>query len=550
MLLVFATTLYITLICLIWGTALLQWMQRDITNVGYALPHVSLICLTGLAAITAFAGVLSLLSEISAWTTLLFLLVPTFCMALFIKKGSLQQIRTSFYINHFLTRFLLFGLTALLLLMGSWTIMHPDTLGYHVQTIEWIRQYKVIPGLVHIDPRLGYQGLWFPVNALFSAWLPGALATNLLNCAVVFWFVLFLSYKIDYCLRQRDGSGFLWLTLLAFSCWQYTQLRLTATSASPDFIVMMLIWAVLYLLQQKQQPINIVLVAIFSFTAISIKLSSFPVIILGLYAIFVQLKAGKWKSLVMISCFGLLLFSSFIIRNSITTGYLLYPSPFPDLIQADWKQEKTLVAEEKNYILTYAKMQNSRQPVEIQKAMQVKMQDWLPVWWQRLSAADKILLLLLLSSFALGIVYRERIATSNIQIKLGLLTMLVGILFWFSSAPAIRFGSGFIIGYIALTVTAIFLYHDKRHLFSDKLLKTGIAAFLLVLFSYCGYRILHFYTPEQVVRPKGIVAPMHTRIMCSGVPVIISSSDTTTQDCKRFRVRGKEVINGFRAAAK
>lgn len=550
MLLVLAVTLYITLICLVWGMALLQWMSKLTDAPDATQLHFSLTCLAGLTAITALAGLLSLFVGLGTGMVQLLLLALSLCLATRLKKRSLYQLTASLQITHLSSRLLLAAFAILLLLMCSWTITHPDTLGYHIQTIEWIRQYKVIPGLVHIDPRLGYQGLWFPVNALFSAPHPTALGSNLLNCAVVFWFVLFVVTKIDQCLIQQKASGLLWLFLLLFSFWQYTQLRLTATSASPDFVVMALTWAVLYLLVQQKQLIHVAIAALFSFTAIAIKLSAFPIIIPGLYALLVLMKNRKWKSLLLTSFLGLMLFSAFLIRNSITSGYPLYPSPFPDLVRADWKQDKALVTEEKNYITAYARLQNGRRPEEIGEAMRVKMQDWLPPWWQRLALSDKTLLVLLLFSFVAGAVYWRRIAKSSIQIKIGLLTMFTGLFFWFFSAPDVRFGSGFIIGFIGLLATAVFLPGERKQAILNKFLRPGIYSLLAVILLYCGYRVRNFYTPKQVVYPVGIVAATHTTIRCGGVPVMMPSPNATNANCNRFGLRGRSITDGFKAAQK
>ena len=82
--------------------------------------------------------------------------------------------------------------------MSTWTIVHPDTLGYHAQTIQWIEKYKAVPGLVHLHVRFGYQGLWFVDSALFGFSFSGKEGITFLNSTVLFWFFIFFINRINH----------------------------------------------------------------------------------------------------------------------------------------------------------------------------------------------------------------------------------------------------------------------------------------------------------------------------------------------------------------
>ena len=74
------------------------------------------------------------------------------------------------------------------------------------------------------------------------------------------------------------------MSLLFITMWSYTQVRLTATSASPDFIATLLIWAIIYLLLEKNlkhlAASDWLLVAFLSLVAATIKLSVAPVLLI------------------------------------------------------------------------------------------------------------------------------------------------------------------------------------------------------------------------------------------------------------------------------
>src|SRR5258705_8831822 len=107
--------------------------------------------------------------------------------------------------------------------MSTWTIVHPDTLGYHAQTIQWIEKYKAVPGLVHLHVRFGYQGLWFVNCALFDFSFTGNEGITFLNSTVLLWFFIFMVNRIDQNFF-KDGKklyGLSWIALLFISMCSY-----------------------------------------------------------------------------------------------------------------------------------------------------------------------------------------------------------------------------------------------------------------------------------------------------------------------------------------
>src|SRR5580765_4084208 len=198
--------IYITFLCWTWGILFLQMIRVAKTDLH--LPHFSIICISGLSAITVIASVLSLFIPLGEWWVQFLFIIP--CLFLFFKKGSpafFAALKKEFQYLHFFSIILLLACLLLILVMSSWTIIHPDTLGYHAQTIQWIERYKAVPGLVHLHVRFGYQGLWFVDSALFGFSFTGKEGITFLNSAVLFWFFIFIINRIDYNLF-KDGRKF------------------------------------------------------------------------------------------------------------------------------------------------------------------------------------------------------------------------------------------------------------------------------------------------------------------------------------------------------
>src|SRR5258706_2999726 len=397
--------IFISFLCWAWGILLLRQLKIFFRDDQFVFPDFIIICLAGLAVVTVMAGILSLFIPLGSWQArLLLFIIP--CFLLFFQKhrpGFFAQGKNQVSGLHPFILLLLIASVLMVLIMSSWTIHHPDTLAYHAQTIHWIEKYKAIPGLVHLNPRFGYQGLWFVACAFFNPGFTGIDTLTLINSLVVVWYFLFILQKINKCLNHAEWvAAILWLLLFVISCLSYTQVRLTITSASPDFITALFLWTAFYLFFNKESgrsPVQGVLLIALSFFSITLKLSALPVLLLAIYPAIQLWKLKKIKALVVSCVVVALILFPFFARNIVTTGYLFFPSPFPDVVNVDWKFDKTQTQFEKNYITAYARTQAAYEENKVKTAVAMSADEWLPYWWKNQRLVDKMILLLLLISF-------------------------------------------------------------------------------------------------------------------------------------------------------
>src|SRR5688572_10303892 len=185
MLITLLAWIYITFLSWTWGILFLKIINGT-TKTHFPYPHFSIICITGLSAVTVISGLLSLVIPLGNWWVQLFFMIP-FVYLYFSKEPSnfFLSLKKEFSSLRVLSVILLSVCLLLTLVMSSWTIVHPDTLGYHAQTIQWIEKYKAVPGIVHLHVRLGYQGLWFVDNALFGLSFTGTKGITFLNSTVL-----------------------------------------------------------------------------------------------------------------------------------------------------------------------------------------------------------------------------------------------------------------------------------------------------------------------------------------------------------------------------
>lgn len=548
--------IYITIICFVWGVFVYRLMAVTAKNIA-SYPHFSMICLIGFAAITSIAGIFSLFIPLGGWQGQLIVLIPfLFFLLSSNKKFIIEKIKSDISRLKFPALLLFIVYFLLLLVMSSWKIVHPDTLNYHAQTIQWIEKYKAIPGIVHLHSRFGYQGLWFTACALFSFKFIGGNATTFINTAVLIWYILFIVYKINICLAQKENyfNGFLWLSLLGISSWSYTEVRLTATSASPDFIAALFILAIVYLLLHKKESEknDWLLISFLSLTAITIKLAALPVIIISVIAAITFLIEKKIKSFILLLTISACTLLPFVARNIISTGYVVFPSTTLDIVKVDWKYNQQLTNLEKDYIKAYARTEADRSGEAIASSVNMKITEWFPIWWRHRAIADKTILIVFVFSFIISLIRIKKIISTDINIKIAFLIMLAGIIFWFINAPDPRFGTGFLMGFIAIVCT-VFLAATRMNKLIFLLI---LAAIIITISGYTVYRFKYFYNETQWLKPQGIEKTSYTTIVCNkikinqpGVNIPFGNIPVpcTDDSCEHFNLRSDKITDGFRA---
>lgn len=548
--------IYVTLLCWMWGMLFFLSVKK-IIKADLHVPHLSFICITGLATITIIAGILSLFIPLGNWWVQLLFIAP--CIILFLRRDSryfFNAPKKEFLNVHLLSAILLFACFLLLLVMSTWTIIHPDTLGYHAQTIQWIEKYKAVPGLVHLHFRFGLQGLWFVDCALFGFSFFGKEGLTFLNSTVLVWFFIFIINRINYNFF-REGKklfGLLWIALLFLTMWSYTQVRLTATSASPDFIATLFVFTILYLLFQQTGIDDWLLPVFLSIIAVTIKLSATPVLLTAIPAAIIFLKSRKIKLLMALAIISTVSFFPFIARNIISSGYVVFPSTAIDLANVDWKYNQELTIREKNYITAYAKRPGVETKDEIDSAAKMTPSEWMPGWWSHRSIADKIILCLFVLSFLAALFSLTKILRSGFVAIFILLTMLTGIIFWFVNAPDPRFGFGQILGFIA--IVAYLILQEKELAVKRSILSGVLVVFTVLVVAYTGYRFINFFNKDQLLSPLGIEKALYKTFECDGLkfnsPIDNDDFGTipipcTDLNCENFSPRGNKITDGFRA---
>jgi hypothetical protein len=552
--------IYISLICLIWGNCILKLFFGKQEDSRIEFP---VVCFIGVS----FLGIISFYCSLLIPLTFVFkiaLQIPVL-LVLFnsgYRKKIALQLKMPF-LDFSVSDFSLLIVSLLMILfLTSSPVIHPDTLNYHVFSVEVFNKYGTITGIGNVKLDLGFQSLWFSELAFFNfsffnsaLWFP-------LNGTVMAWFIVFLVSGIslgkDKISKSKVAASVIWTFILFLFCiLSWTQIRLTSSSLSPDFIAVISVLLSFYFFAETRyknlDARSALLAMYFSIIAVAIKLSAAPILLIPVFIFGQAVKRNRWIPAGRVIVISVLLLAPILIRNYISTGYPFYPSAFAAIFPVDWKIDISRILVLQHYITAYARF-----PVhmaDIAQEYSTPFGIWLPAWWKHLYLIDKIVVVfiiagLLLDALFIGI-WRRFYSGRRVA---ALVVALTGIIFWFVNAPDPRFGTGFLIPMIYFQY-APFVGHlvDNENgnvYWKLKLIKNIFSLFICI---YIGYRAIYFFQLRQLVLPEGIKYEALIQSGCEGQVkrAILSDADSfpgIPDSCRQFIYRGKTIKQGFKSA--
>lgn len=447
MILTLLVWLYTLCLCYLYG-------QLFLKRLGPNLPTGPLVVVTGLIVLTTLASFFSLFLEIGLWFNLL-LLAGTVA-ALLTRSVSVPRIaRPAAWIP-----LMALGLALLLLLENAThSPLNPDTNIYHAQAIHWIESFPAVPGLGNLHGRLAFNSAWFVSNAIFSLPFLG-LGSFHLTASVLFLAVICYFWGgFGEILRGAITPAAL-LKVLFFPL-AFSLLGADISSPGTDLPVSLLLWLMVVLWAETDQPHRTLLIVLLAAFVVTVKLSAAPALLLAIIVIAGDAQRGEKRIAFWAATYGALVLVPFVARNIILSGYLLYPVPSLDLFSFDWKVPLERVRGEQMSVLAWGRLPR----LDAEQVLAMPLNEWLPKWF----TAQTINRRLIVGAALLS----PLLALPGLRLTqrywLGWLAFFLGTLFWLFSAPDFRFGQGFLIGTILLAlvpwVSALlqrFSFHPAR----------------------------------------------------------------------------------------
>lgn len=422
------------------------------------------------------------------------------------------------------------ALTLLFAYGSSRGYMHYDTGLYHAQSIRWIEEYGVVPGLANLHSRFGYNSAAFALCALFGG---AGLTKYPLHCVQGF-FALLCAVKCTALLelprrRQVRISDFLYAGCVFYLVAVFRELVAPAS----DYFAMLILFFVTMcwteLLERREKEIlPYALLSLYLVYAATVKLSAAVLLVLVLQPAVWLIRQKSWKQIAGYIGLGVVIAFPYLARNVLISGWLFYPFTFFDFFPVDWKISKGYADSDAAEIRVYAK--------EIFDVYQKDMpfREWFPVWLSAQDRLDQLLVLAGWLSLPVGAVMllltmvRAAGAAGRREKKLSrqggesvsagqrngrsarlmvhmepwafvLLesTAVLGFLFWQFGAPLVRYGYFYVLFLPLVTIGALYVQFAgkgmrflRRGKGADSREEeiTGFRAFVVILVAFLLYR--------------------------------------------------------------
>lgn len=478
MLFVLINWIYVSVTSFLIGTAFSGLVKRWF---GWEVKSTSETMFYGLIWATVYAQVFSLFGGVGVLANGILLavcIVITLVWRKSIKSALAQSIKRSGRVHG----------AAVLMLVLIWSYctsrgyMHYDSDLYHAQSIRWIEEYGVVPGLGNIHVRFAYNSSFFALSALYSMKFLGGQSLHAVNG----FFALLLSVEVLKAFRRKrfqtaggkqkllqkesgmTGSepmfrlsdfarlgAFYYLTIL------YRDIVAPASDYAVMCVVFFIIIRWLVHLEQKENHIAPYgLLCVTGVYAVTLKLTAGCILLLVLKPAISLIKEKKGKEIAGYLAMGVLVIAPWVIRTALISGYLLYPFPALDVLHVDWKIPIEAAVRDAAEIKTWGRGLNDAALVSM------PVTEWFPHWFSTmLPTLGKLFLLadfvcvavffviLVLMIIRHGKTKGEDRKWDELPV---LACMILSFGFWLFSAPLLRYGYAYVLLVIALTAGILY----------------------------------------------------------------------------------------------
>ncbi len=419
---------------------------------GYRLKRTDSILVAGLIIATVYAQIFSLFAGVGLLANVV-LIVGCAVILVLCGKSIKQDVLRRFGDRRFGKIIVLMILIFLWAYFTSRGRIHYDSDLYHGQSIRWIEEYGVVPGLGNLHERFAYNSSSFALSALYSM----KFLTGRSLHTVSGFFALVLSISAMDITASWKRKSFLLsdYARIALIYYLLTIIDEVMAPASDYFIMCTVFFIVIKWIDclekaEKESVVPYALLCVAGVYAMTLKLTAGLILLLLIKPAYMLIRQKQWKNILKYLSMGLIVAIPWFVRTVVISGWLIYPFPAVDLFDFDWKMNAGLVAADAQQISAWGKaMYNIA-------LLDTPISGWLPNWFMTtLSGMEKMLVLgcggcvlLYVTGLFLMICRKKR---EHLDIALVIGTMIASYLFWQVSAPLMRYGYA----YVLLTVCLV-----------------------------------------------------------------------------------------------
>jgi len=421
-----------------WGRIGMWALRIDITR-GINI----FICWLGFSILIGFLEIIHLFLAINWKVTLLVCVIGLLGLRSFDVKSYIRQVFLQAKKSTLFTRiFLIIGISFFIIfcLRSMGYVNNYDSGIYHFGSIRWVNEYPIVPGLGNVFTALAYNQSYFLYLGLLNIapyWNHGYAAGSLILLSLTGLTLAQFCIRSPTSLRWAFGIPiFIYLGYLGG----------TLSNPSPDTAVSLLQIVMFLLLvtisnthsiKNDQRQLLVCTLIILSITVVTIKISSamFSLLILGL-ALYIThqtfYRKVEWKPVFLI---GLIFGLTHLLRGYLLSGAPLYPSEIGSVLKLPWAMSPESISGERFWIYVWSRLPGAI-PAEV-----IGSWAWFPHWLSALSYDVWIFCIVLVALLLINVWLLYINKTSSLTYKFLMLNLpIIGsIVFWFVSAPQVRF---------------------------------------------------------------------------------------------------------------
>jgi len=481
---------YIFLLIYLYGLAVLAGLNRILRIDSADAIEFPLILFVGIIAITVLAMIVNLFIPLSV-----VFVVGLSAGALIIAFRRRALVPVSFPSYHPVIWIILFLMFLTVLENATHYSANPDTGLYHAQTIRWFETYRIVPGLGNLQERYAFNSAWLVLNAAFSLAFLGLRSFHLVNGVLFLVAILYFAEGLHiFDQKKITYSSLLKILFLPLS---FYLLGSDISSVGNDMPIALITWVILVLWIEKLESLSLArsknaVIFLLSVFAITVKLSSLPLLCFVLLIVLEYLLKKDWRQVVILGILGAVILLPWLIRSVILSGYLVFPLAQIDLFSMDWKMSPQRMANTAFDIVDFARFRKTWTPTGM------AIWQWAPEWFRRETLNRRLIYIFVLLSPLVILAGRNKLAfqfSPKYRLTYGI--MLAGSLFWFLSAPDIRFGYGFLIGTCLLALAPLMVSAIHRF---DKGLNSIPVLMLLLLIIFQSYTLWQSIEPHALLQ--------------------------------------------------
>ena len=383
------------------------------------------------------------------------------CGAILFIRDSLPMLRQNYQPRSWRPAGLLVGLVTVSVVC-LWFANHAlvpstlfDSLAYHMQTVMWNSLYPVVRGLGNLQERFAFNNSSFLYSALTDVgpWNQRSYhVSNTLLIVVLALQGLVGVYRLITSPERRAVNLFRALSTLPAILVAFDVFFVTF---SPDIPILVLGFVLLahllaLLLVTSDWPetrFHLLMILLVGFAGLTVKISfaglAAPAILLALVITMVERSAGGralgslwaaaraplgWAALI-----GALFIVPWVARGVVLSGYPFFPLALFGL-PVEWRMTEFQVIDTNLWIQSWARLPGPHW-MDV-----LSSNDWFARWLEKLpDQVNRMMVIFSVGTLLAAFLTLARRHTRRWRPFLFLITPLVGLIFWFASAPDVRF---------------------------------------------------------------------------------------------------------------